>query len=100
MPLLMLMVEWDDGRSQFAALNMSKAIFGGIFRAAQADKADKGGGMTFGAEIKGLGDEAVRMPKLGLNVLEGDTLIRVIPGPVPAADAKTIDVARAVLKKL
>jgi hypothetical protein len=37
---------------------------------------------------------------MGLNVLKGETLIRIIPGPIPEANAKTIDVARAVLEKM
>jgi hypothetical protein len=95
-PLIMLMIDWEDGRSQLAAVNMSKAIFGGIIRGSDADKQ----GLKFGEDIKGLGDRAVRIPKLGLNVLENETLIRIVTGPLPNADAKTIDVARAVLKKL
>jgi hypothetical protein len=95
-PMVMLMIDWEDGRSQLAAVNMSKAIFGGILHGSDADKQ----GLKFGEDIKGLGDRAVRIPKLGLNVLQNETLIRIITGPLPNADAKTIDVARAVLKKL
>jgi len=47
-----------------------------------------------------LGDQAVRFPKLGLNVLAGETFIRVVVGPVPDADPKSIAIARAVLKQL
>jgi len=56
--------------------------------------------MTFQETIPGLGDRAVRLPKMGLNVLPGETLVRVIVGPVPDAKAKTIEIAREVLKKL
>ena len=96
MPMLMLAVD-DDGKPQMTALNASNAIFSGIFNA--ADPEHKAQGLT-SAQIKGLGDQAVRIPKLGLNVLQGETIVRVIPGPIPDADAKTIDIARVVLKKL
>jgi hypothetical protein len=93
LPLLMLMVA-ADGKAQMTAVTATKAIFGSIGRSADSP------GIGFGADIPGLGDKAVRVPKLGLNVLQGETLIRVIPGPLPDADAKTIAVARAVLPKL
>jgi hypothetical protein len=89
----MLMVA-ADGKAQMTAVTATKAIFGSIGRSADSP------GIGFGADIPGLGDKAVRVPKLGLNVLQGETLIRVIPGPLPDADAKTIAVARAVLPKL
>jgi hypothetical protein len=91
-PLLMLMID-PDGKAQMTALTASKALFNGIFKAADAK------GLSMGGEISGLGDRALRMPKLGLNVLKGEVLVRIIPGPVPDADAKTIAVARAVLGK-
>ena len=93
-PLLMLMVGLD-GKSQMAALSASNALFSGIFNAAEGKK-----GGSVGAEITGLGDRALRMPKLGLNVLKGEVFLRIIPGPVPDADTKTVNVARAVLAKL
>lgn len=96
MPLLILVVSDGDGRSIMAAQNAANALFSGIFKAAEPDA--KGG--QVGDQIKGLGDQAVRVPKLGLNVLQGDTLIRIIAGPVPDADAKSIDLARLVLKRL
>jgi len=96
MPLLMLVVGDDDGKSQMIALNASNALFSGFFNAAEPDVK----GPKFGAQIKGLGDQAVRLPKLGLNVLQGETLVRIITGPVPGADAKSIDIARFVLKRL
>jgi hypothetical protein len=77
------------------ALTATKAIFGGIGK-------DSGGGGTggFGADIPGLGDRAVRLANLGLNVLQGNALIRLIPGPVPDANNKTIAIARTILPKL
>jgi hypothetical protein len=94
LPLLMLGVD-ADGKAQMTAVSASKAIFGGIVHAS-----DPKAGMLFGADIPNLGDKAIRLPKLGLNVLQGEILIRIIPGPLPDADAKTIDVARAVLPRL
>jgi hypothetical protein len=92
-PLLMLGVD-PDGRAQMTALTASNAIFGGIYKAAEAK------GMSFGGDVPNLGDKAVRLPKLGLNVLQGEILIRVIPGPLPESDKKAIDVARAVLPRI
>jgi hypothetical protein len=96
MPLLILGID-ADGKAQMAALNASSAIFGGIFKAAEANGPK---GMTFQETIPGLGDRAIRLPKMGLNVLQGEILVRVITGPIPDAKAKTIEIARAVLKKL
>lgn len=96
MPLLMLVVTDENARSVMAAQNATNALFSGIFKAAEPDAK----GARFGAQIQGLGDQAVRVPKLGLNVLQGDTMIRIIAGPVPDADAKSIDLARLVLKRL
>jgi hypothetical protein len=93
MPLVLFVVT-ADGKAQMAAISASGALFGGIFRASGAQ------GAKFTEEVAGLGDRAIRLPKLGLNVLQGEVLIRVIPGPIPAADAKTIAVARAVLMRL
>lgn len=93
MPLLMLTVQ-NDGGPQMAAITATGAIFNPIFKSAGA----KGASMT--AEITGLGDKAIRLPKLGLNVLKGDVIIRIIAGPVPEADAKTIEIARTVLPKV
>ena len=92
-PLLMLIVD-PDGQAQMTAITASSALFGGLFKAAGA----KGVNMT--AEVPGLGDRALRLPKLGLNVLKGEVLIRIIPGPVPDAETKSVNVARAVLAKL
>lgn len=91
-PMLMLGVD-ADGKAQMTAVNAGKAIFSGIVKASD-------GKVGFGADIPGLGDQAIRLPKLGLNVLQGDTMIRVIPGPFPGSDAKTIAIARAVMAKL
>jgi hypothetical protein len=94
LPLLMLGLD-ADGKAQMTAVSASKAIFGSLGKAA-----DGTGGIGFGSDIPGLGDKAIRIPKLGLNVLQGETLIRIIPGPFPDSDARTIAVARAVLPKI
>jgi hypothetical protein len=93
LPLLILAVD-PDGAAQMTALTASKALFQGIFDASGAK------GLNISTEIPGLGDRAIRMPKMGLNVLKGGVLLRIMPGPLPDADAKTIAVARAALKKL
>ena len=92
-PLLWLIFD-EDGKPQMTALSMSKALFNGIGKAA----GDTEGPM--GADIPGLGDRAIRLQRLGLNVLKGDLLVRIMAGPVPDPDSKTLAVARAVLKKL
>ena len=94
MPLLMIAVD-PDGKAQMTAMTLAKGIFSGISNASEAK-----GGISVGKDIPGLGDRAVRMPKMGLNVLQGETLIRVMPAPFPDADAKCIAVARAALAKL
>jgi len=93
MPLLMLIVA-NDGKVQMKALNATAAFFGRIV------PADNGKGLAMSAKVPGLGDEAIRLQKLGLNVLQGNNLVRIIAGPVPDADAKTIEIARAVLPKI
>ena len=93
MPLLTLIFD-ADGKPQMTALTMSKALFNGIGKAA----GDTEGPM--GADIPGLGDRAIRLQRLGLNVLKGDLLVRIMAGPVPDPDPKTVAVARAVLNKL
>jgi hypothetical protein len=93
-PLLTLVVDGEDGKPQMTALTASKAIFGGIAKGATDGKEG------FGADIPGLGDRAVRLANLGLNVLQGNTLIRLIAGPVPDANTKTITIARTILPKL
>lgn len=92
-PLLIFVID-GDGKTQMTAITATKAIFGGIGKAAS------GGTQGFGAEIPGLGDRAVRLANLGLNVLQGNTLIRLVPGPVPDANNKTITIARAILPKI
>ena len=94
MPLLSIGLD-PDGKAQMTAMTIAKGIFGGISQASEAN-----GGISVGKDIPGLGDKAVRMPKMGLNVLVGETLIRIMPGPFPDSNAKTIDVARAVLRKM
>ncbi|MFZ3276865.1 MAG: hypothetical protein WA182_08165 [Candidatus Sulfotelmatobacter sp.] len=93
-PLLTFVIDGEDGKPQMTALTATKAIFGGIGKAAS------NGTQGFGADIPDLGDRAVRLANLGLNVLKGNALIRLIPGPVPDANAKTIAIARAILPKL
>jgi hypothetical protein len=93
-PLLTFVIDGQDGKPEMAALTATKAIFGGIGKAAS------NGTQGFGADIPGLGDRAVRLANLGLNVLEGDTLIRLVPGPVPDANTKTVAIARTILPKL
>lgn len=92
-PLLMLMID-GDGKAQLAAMNIAKGIFGGIA------KGSGGADFSMGTEISGLGDRAIRLPKLGLNVLKGEVLIRIVPASLPDADTKTINIARAVLGKI
>ncbi|MGH9646498.1 MAG: hypothetical protein ACRD4E_06745, partial [Bryobacteraceae bacterium] len=93
-PLLIFVVDGEDGKVQMTALTATKAIFGGIGKAASDWKEG------FGADIPGLGDRAVRLANLGLNILQGNTLIRLVPGPVPDANAKAITIARTILPKL
>jgi len=95
-PFLILALD-SDGQAQMTALSLNKALFGSLGRSA-TDPNQKG--LPFGADIPGLGDKAVRFPKLGLNVLQAGVLLRIIPGPIPDADAKTIAVARAALPKI
>ncbi len=92
-PLLMLIVG-NDGKAQMSALNAAGAIFSGFTARAGTNA------LIMSTKIPGLGDQAVRMPKLGLNVLQGENIVRIIAGPVPDADAKTIEIARAVLPKI
>ena len=75
LPLLMLSLD-ADGKSQMAAIMASKAIFNGLGQSAN-------GKLPFGSEVPGLGDKAIWMPKLGLNILQGGTFVRIIPGPFP-----------------
>jgi hypothetical protein len=90
-PLLTFLVD-GDGRPQMTALAATKGIFGGI-------GAGSGGG-GLGADIPNLGDRAIRLGPLGLNVLKGDTVIRIIVGPVPDANNKAEAIARAVLPRI
>lgn len=90
-PLLTFAVD-PDGKPQMFAMAASKAVFGGIGSAS--------GGPGLGAEIPNLGDRAIRLGPLGLNVLKGNTVIRIIVGPVPDADGKSIVIARAVLPRV
>ncbi len=102
-PLLMIGVD-PDGRAQMTALSAANGIFGGILHAAEADQPKPGQPACttdcFGVNISGLGDRAMRLPNLGLNVLQGELLVRVIPGPIPDADSKTTAIARTLLSRL
>lgn len=93
-PLLTFVIDGQDGKTQMTALTATKAIFGGIAKGATDGKEG------FGADIPSLGDRAVRLANLGLNVLQGNTLIRLVAGPVPDANNKTVAIARAILPKL
>lgn len=90
-PLLTFLVD-PDGRSQMTAVAATKGIFGKIGE-------DSGAG-GLGADIPNLGDRAIRLGPLGLNVLKGDTVIRVIVGPVPGANEKSVAIARAALPRI
>ncbi len=102
-PLLMLGVD-PDGRVQMNALAAANGFFGVILHGAESDQPKSGQPNCttdcFGVNIPGLGDRAMRLPKLGLNVLKGELLVRVIPGPIPDADQKTTAIARTVLGRL
>ena len=95
MPLLMLNIE-ENGKGAMMALNATAALAGGVAHAADPE----GKAPSVAGQIKGLGDQAVRLPKLGLHVLQGDAVIGLLAGPVPDADAKTIEIARLILKRL
>lgn len=90
MPLLILIVG-NDGKAQMIAMKATGAIFGGITADAK--------GANVAVNVPGLGDDAVRMVKLGLNVRKGDDLLRLITGPVPDANAKSVEIARIVLQR-
>jgi len=95
MPLVMTVVG-PDGKAQMTAMTATSALFGGIANASGASGAVAGAGQN----VPGLGDRALRMPKMGLNVLQGDTIVRVIVGPVPNSTEKDVEIARAILQKL
>jgi hypothetical protein len=84
-PLLTLLVS-HEGKSQMTAITATKAIFGQV--------------PGVGAEISNLGDRAVRLGNLGLNVLQGETIIRILPGPLPGANEKCVAIARAILPRV
>jgi hypothetical protein len=94
-PLLTLLID-PDGRPQMTAVAISKGIFGGIGAGAGAGAASAG----LGSDIPNLGDRAIRLGPLGLNVLKGDTVIRIIVGPVPDANDKSIAIARVLLPRV
>jgi len=82
-PLLMFTID-PNGKSQMAALDIAGTMFGQIPGAKPE-------------EISGLGDRAVRFANLGLNVMKGRLVIRILAGPIPDPDAKTVAVAKALL---
>jgi hypothetical protein len=84
-PLLIVIVQ-SDGKAQMTALSATKALMS-KFQGA-------------GVEVPNLGDRAIRLGNLGLNVLKGDVIVRIVPGPVPDANEKSILVAREVLPRL
>ncbi|HEX5228994.1 MAG TPA: hypothetical protein VFW44_14850 [Bryobacteraceae bacterium] len=90
-PLLTFAVD-PDGKPQMFAVAATKGIFGGITSA--------NGAPGLGAEIPNLGDRAIRLGPLGLNVLKGDTVIRIVVGPIPDANSKSIVIARKVLPRI
>ena len=82
-PLILTVVD-TDGKSQMAAIDLTSGIFG------QVPGAKK-------EEVPNLGDRAERFANLGLNVLKGNTVIRVVPLAIPDAEQKAEAVARAIL---
>jgi len=82
-PLLLITID-PDGRGQMTALNIAGGLFGGIPGAKPV-------------EISGLGDRAVRFANLGLNIQKGNTVIRIVAGPIPDPDNKTLEIAKALL---
>lgn len=88
-PLIILAYEPVDGKVQMTALNIMNA---GIVKS----DALKGGSL----EVPNLGDRALRLANLGLNVLKGEAMIRIVPGPLPDPDAASIAVARTALGRI
>ncbi len=82
-PLLMIFIG-PDAKAQMTALNVAGGLFG-QFPGAKPE------------EISGLGDRAVRFANLGLNVMKGDNMMRIIAGPIPDPDNKTVEIAKAIL---
>jgi hypothetical protein len=87
-PMLTIALDLTNGKSQYVALTATKALFSGI----------PGGAM--GQEVPNLGDRAIRLANLGLNVLKGEAMLRVVPGPVPARDEKEIAIAQKILPRI
>ena len=85
-PLLIVAID-PDGKAQMTAIDVAGGLFGQI-----------PGGKP--EEISGLGDRAVRFANLGLNVMKGRAIVRIVAGPIPDPDPKTIAVAKAVLSRL
>jgi len=95
LPLLIFVIA-DDGRQEMTALEATNAIFGPIFKAA----GDAQHGSPMMGPVPGLGDKAIRAPQVGLNVLKGDTLIRLVAGPIPNPEEVTVAIARDLLPKI
>ena len=85
-PLLIVAID-PDGKAQMTALDVAGGLFGQIPGARPE-------------EISGLGDRAVRFANLGLNVLKGTTILRIVAGPIPDPDAKTLAIAKALVPLL
>lgn len=84
-PLLTVLLS-KDGKTKMMALSAAKALFGQVKGAAE--------------EIPNLGDRAIRVANLGLNVLKGDTVIGIVAGPLPGANARSIAIARKIVPKV
>lgn len=85
-PLLVVGVDSEGGRAAMAAMSVLKTGVSGFSGAAQ--------------EIPNLGDRAVRVGNLGLNVLKGNTMLTIHLGAVPNPHAKDIAVAQAILPRI
>jgi zinc ribbon protein len=107
LPLLAISLS-TGGRSEMNAINLTKSLLGaGMKAVAQQQgenvKASDGKAVTdafVATDVAGLGDKAVWRASKGLQVLKGDILITIYPGPFPDLETKTTAVARAVLPKV
>ena len=85
-PLLIVGVDGDNGRAAMTAMAALKTGMSGFAGAAQ--------------EIPNLGDRAIRVGNLGLNVLKGNAMLTIHIGPVPGASIKDIAIAQAILPRI
>jgi hypothetical protein len=107
LPLLVVSLS-ADGKTAMNAMNLGKAIFGAANKAVAKQQGENpsagdskaAADIFVGSSVTGLGDQAMWIPKSGLLVLKGDTLLEVNPGLFPDYNPKAIAVARAVLPKL